>query len=259
MSSAMREALREAPKGEIWKWAQEKVYLDSKFTPRPGYWDPKKTPWSIRMMEAKRDSSIREVSVMKSSRTGFTEGSLNVIRWMADQKPGPVLFAISSEKKAKKVMRRLLGTLEEIVPHAFTGDRDDVTKVLVALKEMEILFAGTGSADAFMEGWYEFIVNDEVEEHDEDHEETTMDRSEGRLVGVDDGMMANISKPQLAEGPIHARYLVGSQEKFHLPCPRCGYWQELEWEFMKFGHCKDAFGNYDLEAVARDAFYECRN
>lgn len=259
--SLVREAfvsvMRERFVGELWRWSAENVYLDKKMTPNPGFWDPKKTPWSIRMMEAKLDPAIRECTVMKSSRTGFTEGSLNVIRWMAAAKPGPALFAISSEKKAKKVMRRLLPTLRDVAPDAFTENRDDVTKLVIALKEMEILLAGSGSADAFMEAWYEVVINDEVEEHESDHEEDTMVRGEGRLVGVDDALLINISKPQLAEGPIHARYLRGSQEKYHVPCPRCEFYQELIWDYVKFSHCRDAFGNYDMKAVDRDTYYEC--
>lgn len=266
MSAAWLEAvangcLVETTGQTVSQWVAENVWLAPPMCPPSlaGPYDLGKTPYVARFMDLARDADVRKVVVMKSSRTGFTEAFLNILRWMPTNAPGPVLYAINSQDKARDVARkRVIPSLREVAGEQLTGKDDDVTLHRVQLVNMDITITGSGSAGPFMETWYQLIGLDELEEHDDAHQETTVDRSEGRLVGVENGKLYLWSKPQLAGGPIHREYLRGTQEKWWVPCPRCGEFQELVWEFVRFDHCRDLVG-WDLDRVREETWYQCRS
>ena len=249
-----------SPEQGVKDWCCDHIFLSEKETPRPGFYDIAETPWAARLMDAVEDEGVREVVVRKSSRTGFTEGALNSFRWVPGHDPGHCLYAINCMPKAKEVMeKRLDPHLKEHWAHLMTDDPDDVTKSTFKLVNMDIQVSGSGGAGVFMEGWFKLIILDEYEEHSQEHEDTTADRARGRQVTVDNPTLFIISKPQLEGGPIDAEYQSGSQEKFHLACPHCGERQELIWEFVRFDHCKDLVGGYDMERVLNETYVECQH
>ncbi|MGB0991681.1 MAG: terminase gpA endonuclease subunit, partial [Akkermansiaceae bacterium] len=248
------------PSEGVVDWSCKNVFLGEKETPTPQFYDIRKTPWNRRLMECAEDPAVKKCTMMKSSRSGATEACLNVLRWMPGHRPGPALYSINSEKKAREVAeRRLITHFKELAADYLTGNPDDISKLLIKLANMEVTVSGSGSASAFMEGWYWCIVLDELEEHSQEHGETTTDRAEGRQTTVDDPILYQLSKPQLEGGPIDVEYRRGTQEKFHVPCARCGERQELTQDFLSFRHCKKKNGEWDLDRVLKDTYYQCRH
>lgn len=249
-----------SPEKGVKEWACEKVFISAKESPKPGFYDLDQTPYAARIMDAAEDESVTEVVVRKSSRTGFTEAALNVIRWMPGNMPGPCLYMINSMPKAKQVMeKRLTPHIEEHWAEHISGDPDDMTTSILKLANMEIEVSGSGGVGPLMEGWFKIIILDEFEEHSDEHEDTTADRSRGRQLSVDNSTLYIIAKAQLENGPIDTEYKSGSQEKYHVPCPHCGVKQELIWDFVRFDHCKDLVGGYDMERVLNETFIECQH
>jgi len=256
----MAQSFMGTPENDPTTWAGENVYLSAKETPNPQFYNPDQTPWVKRGTDCVLLPEVKQVTWQKSSRSGVTESCLNVARWMPDHMPGPVLYAINSADKAREVSsRRLIPHYKSIVPHLLTGDPDDISKQSIKLQNMEVTVSGSGGAGVFMEGWYLVIILDELEDHSQEHEDSTIDRSLGRQTTVDNSTLYAIGKPQLVGGPINSEYMRGSQEKFHVPCPRCGTPQELIWDFVSFGHCRKKNGEWDLDRVLKDTFYQCRH
>ena len=90
IADVIARSFRPKPKYSVCEWADKTVYLDGKATPKPGYYDTTKTPWVRRFVEASQDPTIREVIAPKSSRSGFTEAFLNIVRYMPEHHPGHV-------------------------------------------------------------------------------------------------------------------------------------------------------------------------
>lgn len=51
----------------------------------------------------------------------------------------------------------------------------------------------------------------------------------------------------------------GSQHRYFVPCPDCGQDNLPDLDHMRFSHCKDDRGVYDLNRVLLDTFMECGN
>lgn len=246
------------PTEPIWKWADRHVYLSSKMSARAGRYDSSKTPWTREPQDMARNPDVREVAVMKSSRTGFTEAFLNVLRWMPQHWPGNALYAINERNLARQVSkRRIIPSLEETCRGAFTDDKNDKSLSVIALKNMDIVVSGSGSSGPFMEMWYRLMILDELENHLQTQETTTEERAESRQSDVEDGLIVKISKPEAAGGLIDMAYIRGTQKRFWVPCPRCERRILLTREGVVVSHCRTNDGTWDLERVLKEAYRIC--
>lgn len=245
-------------KEPIWQWADREVWLGAKMAARSGRYDSSRTPWCREPMDQARNPEVKEVAVVKCSRSGFTEAFLNVMRWMPKHRPGNALYAINERNLARQVSkRRIIPSLMASCPGSFTGDRDDTSLSVISLKNMDIVVSGSGSSGPFMELWYQFILLDELENHLQTQDTTTEQRAESRQTDVEDGLIVKISKPEEAGGIIDLAYIRGSQKRFWVPCPRCERRLILDRSGVVASHCLRSDSSYDLQQVIQSAYRVC--
>ena len=245
----------------IWQWADREVWLDQKQTAKAGRYKSSKTPWAREIQDIPRNpdcSHVREVAILKCSRSGITEGVLNVVRWMPEHWPGNVLYAINSQKKAREVAKkRIIPGIESAAAGQLTDDPNDKTLSTITLKNMEIIVSGSGADGAFMEAWYRLVILDELSRHQVNQGTTTEQRAKSRQSDVDDGVVYKISKPEEAGDAIDLAYTRGDQRKYLVPCPRCSELIELTRHGVVYSHCRQNDGTWDLDAVVRDSYRVC--
>ncbi len=219
------------PDKNVWQWADaDNVYLDIKAAPVPGFYRSAKTAHVREFMETFTDAYWREDLVMKCSRSGFTEGALNIIRFMPRHAPGHALFAIDSDKQAKSVSKqRLQPTLATAAGEEFPEDPDDNGIYTMFLRNMTVYMTGSYSAGIFREKWLRVAILDECEVVSEiDEEGSTLDLAESRLkTEVGDGKLFAMSKPKKKGTAFHKRWCTGTRSVRLVPCPHCGTFQEL--------------------------------
>lgn len=260
------------PKEPIWQWADREVWLSSKMASRAGRYESKRTPWTREPQDLARNPDVRECNIIKCSRSGFTEGFLNVLRWMPEHWPGNALYAINERGLARQVSkRRIIPSLEKSCADAFTDDKNDKSLSVIALKNMDIVVSGSGSSGPFMELWYRLMILDELENHLQTQETTTEQRAESRQNDVDDGLIVKISKPEEAGGIIDLAYIRGTQKRWWVPCPRCSdgtgalalvnpvaaRFIQLDRNGVVATHCRNNDGSWDLSRVIKEAYRVC--
>jgi phage terminase large subunit GpA-like protein len=260
---------RARPTRNPWEYAKEKVYLDERAAADPGFYDPELTPYTKRFQELGAAPAIdpltgefvHTITVRKSSRTGFTEGALNIIRWMPENQPGAVLYAIDSTKEAREISKdRLKPTLEAILSEAaqMPADLDDFGTLEMHLRNMTIRLAGSYAEGTFANKWLRKAFLDEVEVAPQDVGGShPIDLVDSRGTTVDNYQKFFISKPKLPGTRFDQEYLAGTQEKFFVPCPHCRHPQELIWERVKYDHCLRQDKTWDLKKVKAETFYRC--
>lgn len=260
------------PTEPIWQWADREVYLSTKMAARAGRYDSSRTPWTREPQDLARDPNVREVAVLKCSRSGFTEGFLNVLRWMPAHWPGNALYAINERGLARQVSkRRIIPSLESSCPDSFTDNRDDKGLSVISLKNMDIVVSGSGSSGPFMELWYRLMILDELENHLQTQDTTTEQRAESRQNDVEDGLIVKISKPEAAGGIIDLSFIRGSQKRYWVPCPRCSDGDKklaredpvaarfmiLDRNGAVASHCREADGTWNLQRVIKETYRVC--
>lgn len=279
------------PSRTVWQWADDhNVYLDSRSTAQPQWYSSAQTPWTRAFMETATDPRWREHHVMKSSRTGFTEAVLNILRFMPDHMPGQALYVIDSAKEAKFIAsERLIPTLTACAPDALTDDPDDIAKQLIRLRTMSIILAGSYSEGTFRNKYLRVCAIDEAEVGNDALAEGSLhDLARSRQNDVPDAKLFTLSKPVVWGSKHHREVVTGTLEAYLVPCPHCGTFQELTRDGesptfalrieglspkltdprgntltaqrlgrLRADHCKDILGEWDLSRVQRETYYEC--
>ena len=258
IADVIARSFRPKPNYTVCDWADKTVYLDGKATPKPGYYDTTKTPWVRRFVEASQDPTVREVIAPKSSRSGFTEAFLNIVRYMPEHHPGHVCLVMQSASKAKEMVpKRLHTTLKSCCEPYLTGNRDDFTLQLMKLTNMDITVVGSGTDTWGTETWYRLIGLDEYDSHDQTEQETNADLARSRIRDVPGATLYIFGKCKLKHGPLHSEYLGGTQERYLVPCPKCEAEIELCENGLDFGHLKKMDGNYNMAEVLIETRYKC--
>lgn len=269
LSSLARKAFTPPPSEPIWKWADREVKFKKQNGPQPEY-RSSLTPWTRwlqelwqvpwRMRKGVR-ARVRRIRIKKCTQSGFTEALLNGIRWDAKFAPKNFIYAINSKEEAVNVRERLVDTLENLGEDVFRDgeDADDLSVRTLRLRDMNGWFIGSFSEGSFANKPSARTIADERDDHGVfSKNASTVDLLEERLKKFDDdGLGVSLGKPQLKNGPIDKEHAAGDQYEWIVPCPHCGTFQQLEWERVKFGHCKDLFGAWNRERVLAETFYEC--
>ena len=243
VSRAIARAFTPPPAMPIWEWADTNVLLHNEDAAEPGHYRSAKTPWTRRLQElmqtremfvwSQADArweriALHEISVMKSSQSGYSEACLNGVRWRAMYRPCNVIYAIDSAEEARKIANRLLRSLQALDRGIFTGDPDDIKSLWFKLRGMDVLFYGSFSSGKFANKQAPLLIADEVEEHKQVKGDTTsLTNLSSRKKTSSGGLQLNLSKPKLKGGPIHTAFEEGNREECYVPCPHCQHRQPL--------------------------------
>lgn len=244
----------------------EKKRSMPKGTPFPGPWDNSKTPYLVEFMNDVSESSPIEVSVcMKGHQLGYTAGIENCIIYIIDNAPGPILYTTASDSLGKEwsenrfdPMIEQAGMQNMIFSQTVKkGSKKTGDKTL--LKEFpggRIKIAGYGSTSAFRSSSYRYFFGDEIDEASADLKKqgNALELAEGRTSAYKaKRKLILFSTPvELDSSNVYNAYLLGDQRKYFVPCPHCGFMQELEFKHLKYIQDKD--GVLDIESVK----YECQ-
>ncbi|MEM7147872.1 MAG: terminase gpA endonuclease subunit [Verrucomicrobiota bacterium] len=261
---------RPRPKIPVWEWAAKNVRLNAQASARPGFYDPALVPFTKLLQdEFILSRHWRECIVEKSSQTGFTEAALNIVRWMPEHWPGPVLYAIDREQEAINISKFRLA--ETIRKRGGAAASDKIGQLRIELDNMYILLTGAASVSPFRNKYLKLGVLDEVESHKLNmnigEEGSTIDLMRSRFTTSSEGKMIAMSKTGLRGGIINRECESGSLHKCYVPCPKCGTFQVLESqegdepgrlfpEQLRFAHLKGTHG-WELTRFEREVFWEC--
>lgn len=244
----------------------EKIRILPKDTPFPGPWSNKKTPYLVEFMDDASESSPIEVSVfMKSHQIGATTAAENIITYIIKYAPGPILYATATDHLAKEWSETRFDQMLEqsgmnnMIFSQTTRRGSKKTGDKTNLKEFpggRIKIVGYGSTAAFRQSSYQIFIGDETDEASLDlkRQGNTLEQAEGRTSAYKaKRKIILLSTPvEIDLSNIYQAYLLGDQRKYFVPCPYCGFMQELEFKHLKYKRDKD--GLLDVESVK----YECQ-
>ena len=221
------------------------------------------TPAGGRVLDFLTNRNERELIVRKSSQPGFTLASLIGISFYAATNPGNWLYAIDSTKEVVRIstrLRRILTTNRALSEtySVGTGEKDDLQNYVMHLRGMDVWFIGSGAKGGFANKSATGVVLDELDLHlpDPSNPVDTIDRARERVKQIANSKLIAGGKPEGWLNQTNQAWLTGTREEIHVPCPRCGHYQPVRFEALKFKHCKHG-EDWNLEEVMADTFMEC--
>jgi phage terminase large subunit GpA-like protein len=218
-------------------------------------------------MDAFTDPQVERITLMAAARSVKTEIWLNMLGYLIDQDPAPVLVVAPTETKVKRMCRRITKMIKASpqLRQYLTGNPDDLQKKSILLKHMEIIFATAGSAADLGEFEAKYIFETETDTYPENVGEqgSPTQMAEMRARTYWNRKIITESKPIKVEGFINKDYERSDRRKYFVPCPHCGAYQVLDfWQLKHRGEKKGEWPrdqrDPDYIKAGRVAVYECR-
>ncbi len=200
------------------------------------------TPHVREVLEAYSDPAIEEITIVKPTQSGLTEGfAVNAVGYHIAQDPRAILVVVPSVDEAKKWSRK---KLDPMIDHTacVQGKLEDASRSSANTMQEKTYpggslgIVGSNSGRGFRMVTIGTSIGDDVEGW-----EVTAgkgDKSEGDQVGlirrrtdrVPDRKLVWISTPKNHGGRIHSLYEeMERRGEWHVPCPHCGEMQVLRW------------------------------
>lgn len=253
----------EPPPPLISEYIQDRRIMPAS-TPFPGPWDNAVTPYLIEPMDNMSPySPVTITSIMKGAQLGFTAGAENVAGYYMDACPTEILYCSATdallEKWATKRLEPLIdsiGMRHKIFAQADLGAKNRRTGDKTYSKEYvggNLNMASAQSAGSLRSDSKRVLILDEIDGAPRElrtGEGVWIDVAYGRTNAWGDRKkILEFSTPTTHEmSLIRDRYEAGDRRKYHVPCPRCGVSDTLE-----FRNLRHEMRDGQLYAV----WYEC--
>jgi terminase, large subunit len=240
---AARQSFRPPPKLSLSAWANRYAYLSPETSAHPG----KFRAWAYQdgIMGAVTDNTVRQVTVMKSARIGYTRVLDHVVGYFIHQDPSPILVVQPRVEDAEDYSRtEILPMLRDTpVLAVITGDlksRDSDQRILKRMFKngASVSFVGANSPAGFRRITARIVCFDEIDAYPLEgagHEGDQITLGTKRTDSFWDRKIILGSTPTLKDASrIEKAYLESDQRRYYVPCPQCGHEQTLRWENLKW-------------------------
>lgn len=282
LASLFSSVFTSRPRERIEEWARNEVTLSTEESGDfPGRYDPELNPLPTIIFDAYRSGEWDEAVIKKSSQSGVTLAVLILINWFCKFVKRNFIYVLDSREEMKRVSQSRLQPMLRATKAAsnyMREEEDAFTNLFLRLKGFVGFLCGSRSVGALANKSAALGICDEVDAYVLDgipKDSAPHNLVRDRLKKQSRAFLILLSKPANEEDTIHQEFVTGSRHKCFVPCPHCSEregkiagFQELLWERGKkengepdygvqFAHCKDMFGAYDFERVARETYYEC--
>jgi phage terminase large subunit GpA-like protein len=238
------KAWRPPPRLRLSNWADEHFYLSPESAAEPGRW--RTLPYQRGILDAISDPDVVQVSVMKSSRIGYTKCIDATVGFYIHQDPCPIMVvqptiedAQGYSKEEIAPMLRDCPTLAALVPQPKTRDANN-TILLKRFPGGSLSLVGANSARGFRRVSRKVVIFDETDGYppsagtEGDQIQLGIRRTEYYW---DRKIVAGSTPTVAGRSRIEQLFLAGDQRRYYVPCPHCGAMQVLR--FQHFHWPKD--------------------
>lgn len=229
------------PPVDYLEWAKKNVVFSERITARPGPYSEEAFPFFSEILKALGpDDPCQIVTLMKSAQVGGTvTANIFTLGTMA-MDPCDLLYVHPTEGNAIKWSnQKLVPLLKETTSLAplfpLTSREGSNSKLYKERKDGRgaIAAAGANSPASLSMVSPKRQVQDDLAKWENNPAGDPEAQADSRSKAFLNRKVLKISTPLVSPGcRITENFLAGSQERYHVPCPHCGFLQPLEWEAM---------------------------
>jgi phage terminase large subunit GpA-like protein len=239
--AAFKDGIRPSEVLEVWSHADKYRVLEQSSSPEPGLWRTTRTPYLREPMAMMSDhSDAKKVVLMFPTQVGKSEVLLNTLHYIMDWSPAPVMVVQPTIETAQRFSKRRISSMisaskalkDKVVEKQKSGSNT------ILLKEFAggfLIISGANSAASLASDPVKFLLCDEVDRWPQflDGEGDPLSIAFKRTQAFSSSKVLIISTPTVAgQSVIEEQYLKGDQRKYHVPCPHCGWKQELIFDHL---------------------------
>lgn len=248
------ERMRPRPRLTVSQWADRYRVVPPGTSPEPGQWRTDRVPYLREMLDAISDPSVERISIMAASQVAKSELILSAIGYFAHQDPSPILLVQATEDAMRGFSKERVAPMFAASP-ALQGLLDDSERSpanTVMLRQFPggmLACAWAGSASSLASRPIRVVLGDELDRWPDTtgRDGDPWAQAVQRTSNFFNRKVIAVSTPTVESFSAIARlYDDSDQRRYHVPCPRCGALQVLEWSGVIY---KREDGERDLDAV----------
>lgn len=242
---------------KVSEWADEYRQLSSEASAEPGKWNTSRAPYQRAIMDAFNDDNCDTIVFMKSAQVGATEVLNNILGYVIDQQPCPVLVLQPTIEMGKAWSKDRLSTMLRDSPclQGKVGERRskdaDNTILHKVFPGGHVTIAGANSAASLASRPVRIVLADEVDRYPESagSEGDPLNLAFKRTTTFWNRKRIVVSTPTIAgESRIEQAFSESDQQYYFVPCPHCEEFQRLYWKNVSWP-----------EGQPQDAVYACEH
>jgi phage terminase large subunit GpA-like protein len=246
-------------------WAEANIWLGSKESiDNPGPYKRLPSVEAARLLDLfMNDPQWRTLLVQKSSQSGFTLHCLILICKKIAEIFTSIIYVIDSKPKATDLSRTRLQPMLRTCKATklnVEASEDKFQTLTYELPNAILRLAGAGSAAQVSSFPADIVFGDELDKwptaKGEAHNWLLLIH---RIKKSEHGKAIGFSTPTTEDAVTHKCFLSGSQHRYFVPCPHCRFFQLANFDHLRFDHCKNEAGLYDLDRVMRETYMECES
>lgn len=248
------------------QWAQRYRVLSRRQSSRPGRWSTEAAPPLSGIMDLALHPRVRKLSICKGAQVGVSEAIRNVVGYLADREPDPVLLNLPNEQHGRGIFADRILPLFEDTPRLrelMTKDGRDATLSQVSLCNGFVLrLAWSGSAASLAAHPIRVVLNDEIDKFTPwtGNESDPISLAEVRTATYPNSTIISTSTPTTRDGLIFRLWEASPIKlEFRCRCPRCRQLQALTFDRLKW-EAPEAGNQHERAAAllaSQQAWYEC--
>ena len=252
----------------VTEWADKYRKLSVENSAEPGRWKTSRTPYLKEIMEAFTDPKVHRIAVAASSQVGKTEMEMNMLGYIVDVDPGPVMWVMPTVDNAKDFSkRRIAPMIRDTKPLRNkikkSKSRDSENTVLKkAYPGGMLTLTGSNSPASLASVPARYVFGDERDRWAKDAggEGDPWGLVEARTTTFYNHKMVEVSTPTIkGYSAIETSYNIGTQEKWCTQCPHCGEYHFITFNDIDFKHTTTKINGEKQYIVDDDNIhYVCR-
>ncbi|MCX4195113.1 phage terminase large subunit family protein [Methylobacterium organophilum] len=248
---AVAEALKPPPKLTLSQWADRYAHLSAETSADAGKF--RAFGYQNGIMDAVTDPAVRQVTVMKSARVGYTKILDHVVGYFIHQDPSPLLLVQPRVEDAEDYSRTEIAPMLRDTPvlAEIAGDlkaKDSNQRILkrVFRNGASVAFIGANSPGGFRRITARVAAFDEIDGYPVGGAGDEGDQIALGIKRTESFWNRKIilgSTPTIKGGSrIEKAWNESDQRRYHVPCPGCGHMQVLRWANLHWNKDRDEQG-----------------
>jgi len=243
-TAVFKAGLKPDPQLNLVEWADEFLYLPRESTAEYGKYRSSRTPFVVEpLIELSPISPTQKVVLMKPGQTAGTTIALVFLFGTADLYPGPSLMIIPTDTLAQGFSKKKITPTLRDTPRMIGKIKDAKLKTSsnTILEKMfpggSWRFAGSNSPVVYRQESIRYLILDDFDGFDLDigDEGDPGDLADRRTATFTNSKTFINSTPTIKGlSNIEREYNASSMGKFCCPCPKCGEYQYLIFQNLKF-------------------------
>lgn len=232
------DQLRPPPDLTVSEWAEDNRVLSDEASAEPGRWRNERTPYLVGIMDAFNEPLIDDIVVKKCAQVGYTESLNNIVGYVIDNDPGPMLVVQPNLEMAKTFttdrfdpMVKDSPALETVVSGEKSRDKSNTT-FHKTFPDGHMTVIGANSSAGLKSRPIRYLLCDEIDEYPFVNQNTgdPLEKAKKRTATFR-GRRKRLygSTPSVEDASrIDELYKLSDQRKFFVPCPHCDFYQPLQ-------------------------------